>query len=425
MEARKIIWVFSGLTAVLLFTGFIDLARGGEGVSPKEQTSAIPQNVTLPAVKPSESAKYTVTDVGVQGISDKEGWDPAGERFHLNDKGQVVGLLYHPHCFPRSAVMLEGGKMRLLPNLERIRYLDLRGINNFGQIVGYIGYSVTDTPQMDRALLWENNKTTFLSPFKGFHLASADGINDRGEIVGRAVSGSKPFGVGFLWQRGEPRLILPPEGMEDWAVSPIAINNKGEVTGTLYKDPGFDHIGFLWKKGEKMKLLVPLNERGEVQYRQLPYAINDKGQILGEYSFPGDNSTRPFIWEKGEIKDFLDQEPPKPTKGRPEAWARALNNLGQVAGGDKTGGFLWENGRMTYLQSLVSSNSDWQIGSGYRINDAGQILASGCKNTVKKYDGQHLLLLTPVVASKPQPQETVAKTTEKKNEEKPSLSLKN
>ena len=58
----------------------------------------------------------------------------------------------------------------------------------------------------------------------------------------------------------------------------------------------------------------------------------------------------------------------------------SINNRGQITGvsGDAYGnfirGYLWENGVMTDLNTLIPADSPWYILHGFGINDEGQIV---------------------------------------------------
>jgi probable HAF family extracellular repeat protein len=75
--------------------------------------------------------------------------------------------------------------------------------------------------------------------------------------------------------------------------------------------------------------------------------------------------------------------------------ASSINNLGQVVGlsGGGTsnggGGFLFSDGVLKSLNSLIDPSSPWTISWGMQINNRGQILALAVSK------GQDYLLLTP------------------------------
>ena len=74
-----------------------------------------------------------------------------------------------------------------------------------------------------------------------------------------------------------------------------------------------------------------------------------------------------------------------------------MNNSGQIVGSSYNltnnalnQGFLYQNGIMTSLTSLLPSGSAWTVTAGIAINDKGQILA-----LANDASGEHDVLLTP------------------------------
>jgi len=77
--------------------------------------------------------------------------------------------------------------------------------------------------------------------------------------------------------------------------------------------------------------------------------------------------------------------------------ATGINASGQVVGWFCTGGgnsraFLYSDGVMTNLNSLIDPLSGWTISSAQDINNSGQIAATGCNTT----GNCRVLLLSPV-----------------------------
>ena len=86
------------------------------------------------------------------------------------------------------------------------------------------------------------------------------------------------------------------------------------------------------------------------------------------------------------------------TLGGPDSWVygNGINNAGEVVGGADTAtgayhGFLYTNGLMQDLNSLIPADSGWEILDAKGINDTGQIAATGINP--EGYD--HAVLLTP------------------------------
>jgi probable HAF family extracellular repeat protein len=69
-----------------------------------------------------------------------------------------------------------------------------------------------------------------------------------------------------------------------------------------------------------------------------------------------------------------------------------INNSGQIVGDSGNRAFLYENGSMIDLNSLIDPNSGWTLFTAKDINSTGQIVGVG------SVDDQYgrLFLLTPV-----------------------------
>jgi probable HAF family extracellular repeat protein len=100
----------------------------------------------------------------------------------INDRGQATGYS-DTHGF-----IYTGGQMRSLGNLSGHFYNTPRDINNFGHIVGE---SSNARFEERRAFLYANGVLHDLNDLiprrSGWFLVEANGINDRGEIVGTGI----------------------------------------------------------------------------------------------------------------------------------------------------------------------------------------------------------------------------------------------
>lgn len=186
------------------------------------------------------------------------------------------------------------------------------GVNNRGQVVGWAETRVHDptcnAPQVlqFRAALWEPKQGGMreLRPLPGDSTSAATAINNRGQVVG--ISGECDIAVGqlsarhsVLWQNGVPTDIGDLGG-DAWH-TPMDINEQGAVVG--FSNPrgviGIDFAphAFLWTRDDGIRDLGTLQD--DVVSQAL--GINSSGQIVGVSSGA---TNRAFLFENGVMKDL-------------------------------------------------------------------------------------------------------------------------
>ena len=217
------------------------------------------------------------------------------------------------------------------------------GANESGTIVGWAETrkhdSTCTSPQVlgFEAVVYEaggKNKIHELPPFHQDKDGAATEINDRGQVVG--ISGKCDQAVGrftahhaVLWENGKV-LNLGSLGGVAWN-TPMAINNKGEVVG--FSDLSGDGSGapnfhaFLWTKGGGIKDLGTL--AGDAYSEAL--GINEAGQIVGVSYGVSFSTSRAFIWENGKMTDLNSLV--APSSQLYLLFANDINDHGVIAGG--------------------------------------------------------------------------------------------
>src|SRR5215207_960293 len=109
--------------------------------------------------------------------------------------------------------------------------------------------------------------------------------------------------------------------------------------------------------------------------------INEPGRIAGQGQSPG-GDPRAFLWEDGQMSDLG-----VPTGGNLSR-ARGINDSGEVVGEwrilvnrqQRFNAFLYEDGHMKDLNSLIPTGTGWDLVGAQAINETGQIVGSGTIN---------------------------------------------
>ncbi|MBV8818709.1 MAG: DUF3466 family protein [Acidobacteriaceae bacterium] len=245
------------------------------------------------------------------------------------------------------------------------------GVNSSGAVVG----TRYENGQA-HATLWSGGSAVELS------LGFATGINDSGEVVGGN-------GQAFVVSGGVLRSLGTLPGGK-WS-SAYGVNDSGDVVG--YGDvAGGSFRGFVYLPQTGTVLLGTLG--GNNSYAM---AINDAGEIVGHAMLANGNEHAFEATAGGPLVDLG-------TLGGSSSYAYGINNLGAVVGYSFTGAnaaqhaFLYYNGKMMDLNSIIPANSGWVLNQAYGINDAGDIVGSGT------YNGQtRAFLIDPVPLAAPEP----------------------
>jgi probable HAF family extracellular repeat protein len=261
------------------------------------------------------------------------------------------------------------------------------GINNRGLVVGtmFLADGVTQ-----HAFSWQEGIQTDLGTFGGPNSSAFFKPSEHGQAAGNAeTSTPDPLGEdfcaygthlvcrGFVWQKGVMTPLPTLGGNNNWATG--GVNNRGQVGGTAENttldptcaDSAHEARPVIWEKTDVREL--PL----------LPGApdgsvseINDRGQAVGVTT---DCTAAPTIfhavlWRDGTITDLGG------FGGALNNSANGINSRGQVVGVSDLPGdtsfraFFWENGVMTDLGTLYGLPSGWAFG----INDEGQVVGMVC-----------------------------------------------
>jgi probable HAF family extracellular repeat protein len=347
----------------------------------------------------------------------------ASEPYGINDSGQIVGEFDHDEDLDTHAYLFHAGQLRDL-TADTKHGGTAHAINNHGQIVGSIygpgGYGLGGRAFLfDQGRLQDlgslggdNSDALALSPSGQFIVGSsrvpwheghafiviagtmqdlnvlvgddalaaaglrtlqvATGVNDRGQIVGRALS-LQGRETAFLLMPGPPMLLppTPPPPPPVYTLTFLgslggpnstthAINQSGQIVGEADTAAGLGHA-FLYSAGQ-MHDLEPF-----AKYHSCANGLNDAGDIVGEATPSDGRWQQAFLIHNGQ-RQWLG------ALGGYGGTATAINNHGQIVGAAHNAegnwhAFLYTNGRMRELPGQTSYG-----GCAQSINDAGQIV---------------------------------------------------
>jgi len=352
----------------------------------------------------------------------RRGWSSTPVAISAN--GLIAGYSQNGKVDPLSgafelrAVIWTNGRIIDLGSLpEGGRESTAFAVNSAGQVVGaalnatpnanplliFAVYPVQTT--QTRAFLWDGGVMRDLGTLGGTDALAAS-INERGQVMGWSyTSSTEPGACGalaalgsFIWD--EERGMRNLGNFGGSCTFAYGLNNNGQIVG--YSTPTGDQYSraFLWQNGVMRDLGGSLggNATGA-------FAVNEAGQAVGFGYLGGDSATyfHATLWTRiGQITDLG-------TLGSdPCSNATNINAIGQVVGGsislseclgeaNATGAFLWENGSIVDLNTLIPPGSPLHLVYPDIINDEGEIAGDGVDASGK----QHAFLLIPCDANHP------------------------
>jgi probable HAF family extracellular repeat protein len=299
-------------------------------------------------------------DLGTLGKPDGNSWINWGG---INDRGEAVGM---------------SETADLDPNGE-----DVCGFGTFLTCVPF---------------LWRAGHMSAL-PTVGGNNGQASAINNRGEVVGFSETANTdptcpPSSAisPVLWEKGKaqplPLIGTDPDGFAN------GINDQGQAVGYSGNCLAATHA-VVWKSGTAFVL----KDLGGIR-SNVAYVINNRGQIAGKVRSADDSHYVAALWQPdGTLTTH------EPLPGDLDAFATGINNLGQVVGNDFdpkfnwSHGFIWQNGVMTDLNTLIPEDSNLLIISASNINERGQISGMATVQSGPHTGEIHAYLATPVDAS--------------------------
>lgn len=340
-------------------------------------------------------SEYFATDLGTLGGA-------RSEVLGLNDRGQAVGWSLDADG-RTQAFLWQNGAMAGLGFFPGGTSSVALAVNNNGDATGYAAVTATNA----HAFLYISNSLVDIGTLGGPN-SWGRAINDRGQIAGSSqLVTNRPNLTDpetFLWQTN--RFIHVPSYIDYSSCDGFGLNEDGRICGvTFLWATDSRYWGFVWQDTNANETadtgeMAVLGSKGVI-YTVGSFsearAINDLGQVVGSTAIT--NVSRPrhaFLVTpvNGQWKSPAGD--PNPTNlymrdlgtlagGTNSSYANAINNRGWVVGTSTTGSgtnqaFLWRNGVLLDLNSLIPPASGWVLTNATAINEVNEIAGNGLFN---------------------------------------------
>jgi probable HAF family extracellular repeat protein len=361
---------------------------------------------------------YKITDLGISNSKDN-----FSMAMGLNNQGWTENMdgtvnppensLFTSVSRGRAVISIYGFNIDLgtLGKPDGNSWINWGGINDRGEAVGMSETADPDPNGEDICgfgthlscvpFLWRDGHMSAL-PTLGGNNGQASAINNRGEVVGFAEDGALdstcPAGttnnriaLPALWERGNAE-ALPLVGNDPDGFA-FGINDRGQAVGYSGNCSAATHA-VMWKDNTAF-VLQDLGGTGS----NFAYAISSRGQIVGQVGSADGTTFYAAAWQNGADGAVTNLGA---LPGDFAAFATGINNRGQVVGNNFDSkfnwshGFIWQDGVMTDLNTLIPADSNLFIISASNINERGQISGMATVQTGPHEGDIHAYLLTPV-----------------------------
>jgi probable HAF family extracellular repeat protein len=363
-----------------------------------------------------EPPRYTVTDLGPVG-------PVYGQAYYITRNHFIAGAATATDGTVHATLWFKHAQLDLgTPGLGGSNSVGFGG-NVWGQVTGnaesagvdpngedFCGFKFLGLPTSGSScvpFVWQAGEMTALPTLGGYN-GEGNQINNRGQVAGYAETDQAdpncpaPQVLQFkpvLWSKGEAHALRTFAGDTDGVA--LAVNDRGQVAGGSGVCAPFSPQllfslqslhALLWEPGKRKPIdLGNLGGTGHFS-GNIALNMNGKGEVVGNSDLAGDQANHAFLWTReGGMRD-LGTLP-----GDFISAGLGINDKTEVVGVSLDANFnlrayLWRDGRMTDLNSLVSAKTPLSLLLACSINADGQIVGFA----VDKVTGEgHAFLATP------------------------------
>jgi probable HAF family extracellular repeat protein len=208
----------------------------------------------------------------------------------------------------------------------------------------------------------------------------AELVNNHGQIAGQAFTNSiinhktgMPTLDPFFW---EDNKMVDMGTLGGTVGNSLGFNNKGQIVGESNLKGDVVFHPFFWEKG--LKNLKDLGTLGGSYGAAL--WINDAGDAVGWANTTNSGIDHAVLWKNGKKRKGTDLGI---VNGYGYSFAYSINSMRQIVGCGAnnnytcSAAFLWEDGQMVDLNTLVAGGSGLHLFEAVDINDRGEIAGNG------------------------------------------------
>ena len=332
----------------------------------------------LLSVIPASAQSYSLTKLGIL---------PGGSFSYgnaVNDSGQVAGQSNSNPSGDSSggnqqATLYSGGVLSSLSTASSSG----NAINADGQITGIADTSAPGGVSVNQAYIYSSQNgtgtTTYLPSFGG-NFSEGYGINNSGQVVGSSEDANNNSRA-FLYSNSNLIDVDKILGGGTNFNNSVAngISNNGKITGSVYGDYAYTYDSKTGAVNFLPSLRDPSPTDPNQGFGSVGNSINDSGQVTGYNITSVGTEHAVFYGSDGTLTDL--------TPGLADnvsSFGQSINASGQVVGEIVPGApftnpnaFLYSNGVLTDLNTLIAPNSGFDLLYANSISDNGYITGFG------------------------------------------------